>query len=279
MRSLAGAAKGGVLLLAALLCACQSHFSRLQDLAGQHDRRAEVLSDTPLPLAFVGPGNTVAAPRLRVYIEGDGRAWATPTQPSSNPSPRHLLVAELAFSDPTPSLYLARPCQFIKGPRCGTELWTSHRYSETIVQNLDQALNELKARYHNREFELIGYSGGATMALLLASRRADVTQVQTLAGNLSPRYWTQLKQLTPLTGSLEPLDQQHNLASVPQRHLVGEADTVVPTEVLDYYQSRLGAASCIETVKLPNVSHARGWQQAWRQWRDRPLDCASHVTH
>ncbi|AZE02119.1 hypothetical protein C4K05_6346 [Pseudomonas chlororaphis subsp. aureofaciens] len=94
--------------------------------------------------------------------------------------------------------------------------------------SLDQALDRLKQRYGNQDFELIGYSGGAALALLLAARRDDTTQVQTLAGNLSPRLWANALGLSPLHGSLEPLDQAPKLARVAQRHLLGQADRSVP---------------------------------------------------
>ncbi|MDT9126857.1 alpha/beta hydrolase, partial [Escherichia coli] len=71
-------------------------------------------------------------------------------------------MAEQAFVDPTPTVYLARPCQFVSGPACTSAVWTIRRYAEEVVQSLDQALDHLKTRYNNRDFELIGYSGGAT---------------------------------------------------------------------------------------------------------------------
>jgi predicted alpha/beta-fold hydrolase len=36
-----------------------------------------------------------------------------------------------------------------------------------VLHSLDQAPDRLKTRYANRDFELVGYSGGATLALLL----------------------------------------------------------------------------------------------------------------
>lgn len=271
---LAGSTRSALLLLASLLSACQAPLGQLQALATTHERQVQTLPGSPFPLVLVGPHHAVNDQRLRIYLEGDGHAWATSSQPSLDPSPRQLLLAELAFTDPTSNLYLARPCQFVSAATCNTALWTNRRYAEEVVHSLDQALDQIKMRYGNRDFELIGYSGGAALALLLAVRRDDIALVQTLAGNLSPRRWTALLKLTPLDGSLEPLDQRERLALIPQRHLLGDADRVIPQVLLDDYRRALGPASCLESVIMPGVSHAEGWHQAWATWREQPLNCA-----
>jgi pimeloyl-ACP methyl ester carboxylesterase len=77
-----------------------------------------------------------------------------------------------------------------------------------------------------------------------------------------------------LTGSLEPLEQREQLARVPQRHLLGDTDRVVPRALLDEYQQALGPADCLQTVILAGASHVEGWQQVWTTWRGLPLHCA-----
>lgn len=265
--------RSATLLFGAALSGCQSPQQALQELASGKDRQLEILSGQPFPLALVTPVTNPASTRIRVYLEGDGHAWATSSQPSLDPSPRQLLMARLAFDDPTPSLYLARPCQFVSAPACRAEVWTSRRFSEEVLASLDQALSQIKARYGNQDFELVGYSGGGALALLLAVRRDDIAQIQTLAGNLSPRQWAELLKLSPLTGSLEPLDFRERLLQVPQRHLVGSEDRVVPARLLERYRQALGPASCVQPVTVPGASHADGWTQAWTQWRDRPIEC------
>ena len=266
-----------MLLCAALLVACQSPTQHLDELAQQYGKRLETLPGHAFPLLLGEPVGPVSTSRIRVYLEGDGHAWATRSQPSLDPSPHDLLVARLAFSDPLPSLYLARPCQFVRSEVCTTALWTDRRFSAEVLASLDQALDRIRQRYQNQDFELVGYSGGAALALLLAARRDDVAQVQTLAGNLSPRYWVQLKQLSPMPGALEPLDHRERLRHIPQRHLSGREDQVVPVGVLRHYLDQLGPRSCVESVTLPDVSHSTGWEAAWAGWRERPLRCEDQV--
>ncbi|WP_256580963.1 MULTISPECIES: alpha/beta hydrolase [unclassified Pseudomonas] len=250
--------------------------AQLQNLSTQYAHQVEVLPTSPFPLASSLPLRLPKQPRLRVYLEGDGHAWATARQPSLDPSPQHLLMVQLALSDPRPSVYLARPCQFVSAADCTAAIWTDQRFSPAVLRSLDQALNRLKRRYGNQDFELIGYSGGAALALLLAARRDDIAQVQTLAGNLSPRLWVSTLGLSPLHGSLEPLDQAPKLALVAQRHLLGQADRSVPASLYPAYRQALGTqAFCVQSVSLPGVTHDQGWVEAWRRWRDRPLSCAS----
>src|SRR5690606_38194622 len=143
---------------------------------------------------------------------------------------------------------------------CRAEIWTTRRFSEEVVVSLEQALEQIKVRYGNRDFELIGYSGGATLALLLAARRSDIAQIQTLAGNLSPQRWVQLHQLSPLSGSLNPDDHRKALARIPQRHLAGGKDKVVPPLLMRSYIENLEESACIESEVIADASHADGWQ-------------------
>lgn len=266
--------QGAVLLLSAALSGCQSPHQALQTLASSHGQRLEVLPTHPFPLAMVAAVEHHNLSRIRIYLEGDGRAWATATQPSTDPSPRQLMMAQLALNDPTPAIYLGRPCQFVSVPACTPQMWTNRRFSEEVVVSLDQALDLLKRRFHNQDFELVGYSGGAALVLLLASRRDDIAQIQTLAGNLSPTEWVRIHQLAPLRGSLEPLHYRQRLALIPQRHLFGSDDRVIPVAIADFYRRHLGPATCLETIVIPGVTHETGWSQVWQSWRDKPVNCA-----
>lgn len=264
---------GMALLISAMLSGCQTPLQALQEQASIRGQQLEVIHTQNFPLMLGIPSPAPALSRIRVYLEGDGHAWATARQPSLDPSPKNLLMARLAFSDPTPSLYLARPCQFVSATACKPMMWTDRRFSPEVLNSLDQALDQIKQRLGNQDFELVGYSGGAALALLLASRRDDVAQVQTLAGNLSPRQWVELQQLSPLKGSLEPLDEHTRVAQIPQRHIVGNADRVVPPVLLERYQQALGHPRCLQAVIVPGATHTDGLEQAWREWRNQPINC------
>lgn len=257
------------------LVGCTSPQQRLTTLAGGSNLHVERLGSPALPVLGLVPARPRAEGRLRVYLEGDGHAWATATQPSLDPSPRNLLVPRLALEDPGYVAYLGRPCQFVRGPDCTTSIWTSARFGSAVLASLQAALDELKKRYGVRQFELVGYSGGAAIALLLAERRQDVVAVQTLAGNLDPYAWTALQQLHPLSESLDPLARPEALRAIPQRHLVGRLDTVIPAALADGYRRKVGG-SCLQLVNV-EADHAQGWEPVWRQWRSEPLPCVSEA--
>ncbi|OZT74716.1 alpha/beta hydrolase [Vreelandella boliviensis LC1] len=262
----------GTGLFCVLLSGCQSSQQALEALSSTHGRHVTVLQSSPYPLAYSAPLQPPITSRLRVYVEGDGYAWATATQPSLDPSPRQLLVAKLAFNDPTPNVYLARPCQFISAPSCSPELWTDRRFSPEVLRSLDNALTLIKARHGNHDFDLVGYSGGAALALLLAAQRDDIEQVQTIAGNLSPANWIEHHGLRSLDNALEPIGFKDRLARLPQRHLSGKEDRVVPTSLLQTYYEQFDSV-CFQIVVIDEASHTEGWERAWRQWQARPIVC------
>ena len=142
-----------------------------------------------------------------------------------------------------------------------------------MIDSLHSALEQLKQRYGVHRLELVGYSGGGALALLLAAERTDVAAVQTLAGNLHPQAWIAHHRLSPLTGSLEPLTYAERLRQIPQRHLTGQRDKVVPPLLARAYAEQLGPAGCLE-IQAVDATHSEGWETAWASFRQRPLACA-----
>lgn len=214
---------------------------------------------------------TVQGKVLRVYIEGDGRAWITSHTISNDPTPIKSMAPGLAVRDPQPSVYLARPCQFVLGANCTQSVWTTARFSMDVIQAESEVLDTLKSQYGVQEFELVGYSGGGAVALLIAAARTDVKQVQTIAGNVDPTAWTELKHIAPLTGSLNPVDFADQLAKVPQRHFIGMNDNVVPPDVAKSYMLKV-QPDCGENVFV-NADHHTGFEDSWAAYRDKSVQC------
>lgn len=262
-----------ILLTCLLLSACAT--PPLQRLALQLpiDAQLHILDTQPFPLLAAmlhAPSNV---PVLRIYIEGDGHAWISPRQPSMDPSPRGSWFAQLALEDPQPSVWLARPCQYVRAERCQVGDWTHARFSAEALASLDQALDLLKREHGSERLELIGYSGGAALALLLAAQRDDVQAVQSLAGNLSPRLWVQQQKLSPLHGSLDPLDQRERLKNLPQRHMAGTFDRTVPANLAEQWRQHLDDSPCIQIEHILGLDHSNGWPSAWRKRRNTTPRC------
>lgn len=261
-------------LLLALTACSQAPLTTLQEQLPA-ERQLIVLDTPTFPLLAGVDRKAITSAQLRVYIEGDGRAWITPSQPSLDPTPQDSWFARLALEDPQPSAWLARPCQYVSNASCEVGMWTHGRFSAAVVAAMSQALDQLKQRYGSQHLELIGYSGGAAIALLLASQRDDVIAVQSLAGNLSPRLWSQQLGLSPLYDSLDPLDAIDKLEHLPQRHLLGQQDKVVPADLAGQWQHTLRSSPCVEQITIAGADHWHGWQAAWRQWRAHPLKSES----
>lgn len=222
-------------------------------------------------MAFV-PGKLQTAHRLTVYIEGDGLAWVDRHTPSIAPTPVDPVGLRLAVADAgARSVYLGRPCQYTQGPtfkRCDPRYWGSHRFSPEVIEAMDRAVEQLKNKYTAAELVLVGYSGGAAVAALLAARRSDVVALVTVAGTLDTGMWTQQQRVSPLAGSLNPKDVASLVAHLNQWHFIGQKDPVVQSAVLTSFLSgasghdRRGIPAPIVQA-MPDFDHSCCWAQPW----------------
>lgn len=232
-----------------LLVGCATPQQKLAQWAQTSGATTTVINTVEFPIQTVIPTNLKPGSRLTLYIEGDGHAWATSSQPSLDPSPRSFAVAKLAVGR-YPGIYLARPCQFIMSPACNSAVWTDSRFSSPVVEAMNAAVEQLVQRYSATSVELIGYSGGAAIALLIAERRHDVSQVQSIAGNLDPTAWVRYHGFSPLAGSLDPIADIAKLANTPQRHFIANNDrNIAPALTRDYAQN--DRLRCVQVISLP----------------------------
>ena len=202
--------------------------------------------------------------RLRIYIEGDGRAWLSRSMPSMDPTPKSNLVHNLLSQDSTHDVaYLSQPCQFVQNSSCSQHVWTFGRYSITALQSMNAVIDKLKTSKKYSEIELIGYSGGATMALLLAAHRQDVVLIRTVAGNLVPEFTNKLHQVSQMPDALNPLEFTSKLSQIKQIHFVGTKDNIIPIDIANYYLANVANQNNIHIVPV-NASHAKGWVEQWQ---------------
>jgi len=203
---------------------------------------------------------------IRIYIEGDGRAWETRTRLSDDPTPSSPIALELATADPSDAVvYIARPGQFPApdSVECNPTYWSERRFAPEVVESFDKAIDILKKRSGARDLELIGYSGGAAIAVLVAARRSDVTSLRTVAGNLDPKALCGYHKVSALGGSMDPLDAAGKVAHIPQRHFVGSADKVTPPFIAESFVERTGDAAHKRITKVELASHKSGWREKW----------------
>ena len=190
----------------------------------------------------------------KIYIEGDGYAFNEKGKASIDPTPRSTLVRDLAFNDKSPNvIYIARPCQFIKTEACHKKYWTTARFSEEVIDSTAEAIKDIAG---NNDIVLVGYSGGAQVAGLVAvtNHKIKVKKIITIAGNLDHEAWTTYHNLPPLSESMN-LRRYKSFDEIAQIHYVGEKDEVIPTALM-----KRPISDRIKIIIVPNVTHYDGWE-------------------
>ncbi len=201
--------------------------------------------------------STVKRGKLYVFLEGDGLPWQTRTRISSNPESVYPLALDLMSLNQSPGLYLQRPCYGIKPHVCDNKWWTSHRYSATVVASMVQVLEGLSSAYG--QIILVGYSGGGTLAVLIADQLNNVSTVITLAGNMDHTKWTEYHHYSDLQGSLNAIDYVLP-AKIQQYHYAGENDeNILPQWIKAYSHRQLNA----QYLLIRNIDHSCCWLDIW----------------
>lgn len=205
---------------------------------------------------------------LRVYIEGDGRAWASKYQLSDDPTPANPVALKLAAVDLSDDIaYIARPGQYSPSglPNCNSKYWSDARFAPEVVESIDKIISKLKERSGAKYVELVGYSGGGAIAVLVTARRRDVKVLRTVAGDLNTDLFCTLHHVSPMISSLNPLDVAQQIKMNPQRHFVGSMDTIVPRSIVGSFVKMEGDTDDKRITVVDGVSHNQGWEKHWRE--------------
>ncbi|MBK7665486.1 MAG: alpha/beta hydrolase [Sterolibacteriaceae bacterium] len=254
------------ILAAAVLAldGCAATRDTAERIAVASQMQSRVLRGDPfVHQAYFRDGRDRRARELHVYIDHDGTPWLERDLVAADPTPRYPLALRLMAQDQAPSLYLGRPCHFRleSGAACNPLVWTHARYSAAVVDSMARALAGFLRDQRFDRVVLIGYSGGGTLAVLLADRLPQVASVITLAGNLDLAGWTALHGYSPLAGSLDPLERVRRTPPPREFHLLGSRDANVPPALAARYAARFPEASLIE---LEGFDHHCCWEAQWR---------------
>lgn len=223
-------------------------------------------------------GRPETASRVHVYLEGDGLPWAARHRIASDPTPRDPLALRLMARDPAAAIHVGRPCYhgLASDAGCSPWLWTHGRYGETVVESLARVIDSLLPPVADRRLTLIGYSGGGTLAVLLAPRLRGVTEVVTVAANLDIDAWTDRHGYSRLTGSLNPAARAPLDPSIRQLHLVGERDRQVPADSIRRFLDRNPRAI---VAAIPGFDHRCCWVERWPSLLGQRLSGDSEAGH
>lgn len=259
-------------LFASIACTSISPYDA-NALVKKHQWRSHIIATEQLNfMTFAAPesAHNTAEKALFIYLEGDGHAWASRYQPSSNPTPLHAIGLGLAIQHQGgKAVYLARPCQFLTQiylKNCDVKLWTSGRYSELAISATHQAVLQLKEQYNAETITLVGYSGGGTLAAFIAAREKSVRQLITVAAPIDHNAWTEFHNVSSLTDSLSIQPYTAALANIPQIHFSGEQDKIAPSQLTKQWATQLTgsfAQTNVRIVMLADVNHQCGWVEKW----------------
>jgi len=204
--------------------------------------------------------NSVTTYVTMVYIEGDGVPWiARGTQPAKDPTPFHPLAYNLFKKTPEAAWYVTRPCyNRVRDSSCSNQLWTNDRYSEEIVASMTSVIQTALLKHPSQKLVLVGYSGGGTLAVLIAPRIQQVIGVITVSGNLDITAWTTLHGYQPLTGSLNPADLAP--LTVPVIAMIGDKDSNIPYASLSGFLQR-NPHTIVQ--QFSEYDHVCCWEKKW----------------
>jgi hypothetical protein len=204
---------------------------------------------------------------INIYIEGDGRAWETKHRLSDDPTPSNPVALKLAAVDTADNIaYIARPGQYsLSGfPGCDSKYWSSRRFAPEVVGAFSIAIDALKEKSDTKYVQLIGYSGGGAIAVLVAARRSDIAALRSVAGNLNTHAWCAYHHVSQLDGSMDPINVARQVARIPQRHFVGPRDKIVPCAIAESFVKMEGDKDDERISIVDGVSHNDGWQKRWK---------------
>ena len=208
-----------------------------------------------------------------IYIEGDGDAFRRGAL-NSDPTPGTQMLLKLASMDTRPNVvYLARPCQYIEMnqfSRCDSAYWSDKRFSEDSVEAMNEAIHKITG---NSLVDLVGFSGGGGIAVLVAARNKNVRSIITVAGNLDHVEFNKIHRTKPMKGSLNPVDYAKKVSHIPQLHLSGGEDKVVPAIIADNFIKASSPSNCIQRKIIKDTTHTKHWENHWKSVLATELKC------
>jgi hypothetical protein len=256
-----------LLLLLLLFAGCTTNTLRIERLAGATGlTRSVIESGSFRSLVFATGAPQREGDVLAVFIEGDGVPWRGGMQPSADPTTANPIALKLLARTPLPAAYVTRPCYHeLRGPNCTPERWTIGRYSEDIVASMATTVRMTVQRASAHKVLLVGYSGGGTLAVLVAERLDNVAGVITVGANLDTQAWTRHHGYVPLLGSLNPALSTAD-HPWPEIHLYGARDEIVPAATAAGYFRRYPEA---KQRILEQHDHVCCWVEQWPELWER----------
>ncbi len=247
-----------------ILGGCMTPSQRFDQRALKLGLKSQQVSSAQFQHKIYFAKNFTESNTVHVYLDGDGTPWVRGRWVADDPTARNPLILQLMSQDSSPAILFGRPCYYglSHTAGCNNKFWTSHRYSKEIVDSLSQALNGWLNRHDFKEVIIIGYSGGGTLAILMADKIKRLSTVVTVAANLDVITWSTLHGYLALKQSLNPADEMALNPQIKQIHFAGKEDKVVPSSIIKAYSDKQKNAKYYE---LSGQDHACCWHDDWKE--------------
>jgi pimeloyl-ACP methyl ester carboxylesterase len=240
--------------------ACSAPGERFLDDAAARGFSRELRDADGLPIVVLRKHAGSDGAALHVYLDGDGQPFATRHRVAADPSSRERLALALMAADSHPAVLVGRPCYYVSAAACDSSLWTSARYGERVLAAMTLAIEGVAATRPGVPLRLIGYSGGGTLAMLLAPRLPRVDTVVTIAANLDVAAWARHHGYTPLSDSRDPAVLPPLPVHIGQHHFLGGRDDNVPPALVRDAIARQPRAR-VDVVA--DFGHTCCWADSW----------------
>ncbi len=245
-----------------MLVSCATPAQRFYDKATEFGFSFQTIKSKKFQHIIYQTNKPVKDGVLHVYLDGDGTPWIRNRWIAADPTARNPLILRLMKLDTMPSILLGRPCYYAlkHSTGCNNKYWTSQRYSRVVVDSMVSVLNQWLDKHKFKKIVLIGYSGGGSLAMLMASDIQKVNKVVTIAANLDVAAWSHYHGYLPLKESLNPADEMLLSKKIKQYHFAGQDDVVVPASIIEEFTNKQGNASFYKIAKQDHASH---WESVW----------------
>ena len=249
-----------------LLAGCVSDQARINkalDLANNANLESQIISGKlPIQIFYQNHKSNHAV----IYLEGDGLVINKYGEAALNSTPTDPMALRLVAVDnrKLSKIVINRPFHYIKDVSANQKYWTTARYSSEVIAAIANVIKICQKQFNFKTIEIVSYSGGAAVALLLTPYLPNITKITTFAGNLDHVRWTKYHETEPLYESLDPLKNKAIISKIPQVHFVGKSDDNTTVDLALGYQQKI-ASNNVKIVPITGFSHDSNWPEIWQK--------------
>ena len=259
--------KKAVVFTAFFLFSCNSDQMRINkafDLAVQNNYKPKIINSSLFPIQIFYQENN--SNHAVIYLEGDGLVINKYGEVALDSTPTDPMALRLASVDKrhVTKIVINRPFHYIKSKHSDSRYWTTARYAPEVIQSILEVIKNCRKEFHFKTIEIVAYSGGASVALLLAPHLENIEKITSFAGNLDHKNWTRHHATGHLFDSLDPLKNKAILGHIQQVHFLGTIDVNTTIDLGKQYKQQIDTDK-VTIVSVEGFDHDSNWPSVWQE--------------